>query len=188
MTVLVLVSILCADQCRGHVVQRRIVAQPVVQAYSASYAAPVVAAVQYPTFLYVVGQDAKVEALAKIAEQNSLLLKQQSELIQNIRETPQAPAAPAASKLETAARALMAKSCVSCHGGAKPKGGVDLSGPLTTATKLRAANVVRTGEMPPKPAAQLSDDEFNVLQAWATEDGAAVRAALKAADVQESSK
>lgn len=143
-----------------------------------AYAAPVVAAVQYPVFLYAAGDSAKVDALAKIAEQNAAILQQQTQLIQALNASP---AAVKTSPNESAARAILQRSCVSCHSGAKPKGEIDLTGPLTVAQKMLVADSIESGTMPPKPADVLADADFQTVRKWAYEDKAAVRQFLKAA-------
>ena len=61
---------------------------------------------------------------------------------------------------------VLAASCIKCHGGPEPKGGLDLSLPLTQALKGRIAQQVWLGKMPPeKPlgneqAAKLFDELF----------------------------
>lgn len=105
------------------------------------------------------------------------LLTQQTQLIQALNASP---AAVKVSANESAARAILQRSCVSCHSGAKPKGGIDLAGSLTVAQKLLVADAIETGSMPPKPADVLADADFQAVRKWAYEDKAAVRQFLKA--------
>ena len=57
----------------------------------------------------------------------------------------------------TATGALVAANCVRCHSGASPNGGLDMSAGLDMQTRLRAAQRVLEGEMP--PGGKLADDE-----------------------------
>lgn len=146
------------------------------------YVAPVVHqqsyAVQFPVFVYSVSDTQRVDALTKIAEQNAAILQQQTQLIQALNASP--AVAAKASPSEAAARAILQRSCVSCHSGAKPKGGIDLSGALTVGMKSLVADAVEDGRMPPKPEAVLSDADFQTLDKWKKEDRAAWRAFLLA--------
>src|ERR1019366_7206954 len=73
---------------------------------------------------------------------------------------------------------LLIERCVDCHGGAKPKGGLDLtkksavfkggkSGPGVVAKNLDQSQLwqrVQAGEMPPKKP--LTEKEKAILKAW----------------------
>lgn len=151
--------------------------QQVVTTHQA-YAAPVVAAVQFPVFVYSVSDTQRVDALTKIAEQNAAILQQQTLLIQTLNASPAAAAKQ--SPNEAAARVILQRSCVSCHSGAKPAKGIDLSGPLSVGMKSLVADAVEDGRMPPKPEAVLSDADFQTLDKWKKEDREAWRAFLRA--------
>lgn len=122
---------------------------------------------------YVAGQESYLEQRVKLLEQ---IAEQQQQLNQRLAMGSQSQGV---SQLETEARAILNTKCVKCHQGDKPKGGIALDGELTTAQKLLIADIVQSGEMPPKPAKELSDDEFDTLNSWSKEDRAAVRALLK---------
>lgn len=60
------------------------------------------------------------------------------------------------------------KSCVSCHSGASPKKGIDLSGPIDDALARKASRQVLLGKMPPgKPLGP--EDAGKVLEELAGE-------------------
>lgn len=137
------------------------------------YAAPVV----YPDpYWYVAGQqNATEQRLRKLEE----IADKQVQILEYMKSG--SPAGMVTSQVEQNARAVLQRSCVKCHTGDNPKGGVALDGELSTAEKLLVANVVQSGEMPPPPAKELSDEDYASLQAWANEDRAAVRELLRSA-------
>jgi mono/diheme cytochrome c family protein len=125
-----------------------------------------------PLYVATTGNDADrlrtledaVLRLTQVAEQQQLLLQQQSGSLQL-----------QSSQHELGARRILQKSCVSCHSGAAPKGDLDLTGSLDVGEKLLIAETVLAGEMPPEGKPPLSDDDAKLLYDWSREDRAAVR-------------
>jgi hypothetical protein len=89
---------------------------------------------------------------------------------------------PAATALqfERDVQPILAANCVKCHGGAKPKAGLDLqtrtgmlkggeSGPALvpgSAAKSLLFQMISKGEMPPKEKARLTAEQVARVQAW----------------------
>jgi hypothetical protein len=83
-------------------------------------------------------------------------------------------------RFEKDVRPILSARCLKCHGGTKPKAGLDLrtragllaggeSGPALapgTAAKSLVFEMVRRGEMPPGKNAKLTAEEVAVLQKW----------------------
>lgn len=103
--------------------------------------------------------------LTQISEQQQLLIQQGGPLLQT------------ASKYDAQARAILKRSCVSCHSGSNPEGGFTLGSDFDTGTKLLIAEVVADGTMPKNNP--LPDDDQQVLVEWSREDKAAVREFLR---------
>lgn len=81
--------------------------------------------------------------------------------------------AVAAPDFAGAVRPVMARHCLSCHGEKKQKGGVDFSGATDTASAMKlyrhwrkAAEQVRSGEMPPDEEPPLPPEDRGVLLGW----------------------
>ncbi len=81
--------------------------------------------------------------------------------------------AVAAPDFAGAVRPVMARHCLSCHGEKKQKGGVDFSGATDTASAMKlyrhwrkAAEQVRSGEMPPDDEPPLPPEDREVLLGW----------------------
>ncbi len=62
--------------------------------------------------------------------------------------------------------AVVAASCIKCHGATNPKGGVSLAGDVPLLTKLKAFRAAATGVMPPTPARPVSDADLEGLAKW----------------------
>ena len=61
------------------------------------------------------------------------------------------------------ARPLIRANCIRCHAGEKPKGGFDLSGPLSAKQIVEAQRKVYSREMPPAKAGVLSTAEQSAI-------------------------
>ena len=130
----------------------------------------------YPVdaYWYVAGKESQVEQRLQKLEQ---ILEQQVQINQRLT---QGVSAPQSSQVESSARNILNSKCMRCHEGeAKNGGGFKLDKELSVGEKLLIADKVESGEMPPPPAKELDDEDFQVLRAWANENKAAVRAFLK---------
>ena len=170
---LILAAMILGGACN---VRANVVAAPVVTTTAAYVQLPVLD----PYFHYTVGAAQRLRKLEEIAERQMAIVEQQRQLIEQYRIGAVAPGQPADSPIESQARQILQASCVKCHSGDSPKGGIRLDGELDVATKLLVDGVVTSGAMPPKPAEQLDDNTASVISTWATEDQAAVRAFLRA--------
>ena len=87
--------------------------------------------------------------------------------------TPETEKAEAAATFHNQIAPLLAKYCINCHGGEKPKAGLNLatvSDPAAIAKNRkvweRVAANVESGEMPPVGKPQLGDDEISLFTQW----------------------
>lgn len=156
-----------------HQVQQiqQVIAQPLAVQYATVPYAPVY-------WTYTVGQDEQIRELKNAVSELTTISKQNQQIIQQLRSTPSATN-EGVSLVTQNARKVLDNSCVRCHSGDKPKGGINLTGPILTADRLLIEEVVRTGAMPPKPEKEVSDEDFAAIEAWAREDSKAVRNMLR---------
>lgn len=175
-----MISILCLALMSDCNVCNRVVKVQAVQHVAASYVQtyPVV----YPSLVYSMGSDQRLQKLESIAEQNVLLLQQQQLLIQTLKSNGQLNGGVAISPNLAAANRIVQASCIKCHTGAAPKGNLDMTDltKLNMGQKMLMVDMVENAEMPPKPGSPVSDDDFQALRKWALEDRQAVREFLKA--------
>src|SRR5215213_3732001 len=84
-----------------------------------------------------------------------------------------APSPPDAKYLDAGAKAFVAKNCLECHSGAKPKGGValdkltaDLADKANREVWVAALEQIKAGGMPPEKQPRPDAKEAAALQEW----------------------
>lgn len=159
-----LISVILGGSCQS------VACQVATQVAFQNVAVPYVAVDPY---WYVAGRESQVEQRLQKLEQ---ILEQQVQINQRLIHGVQASTE---STVTSQAKAIVNEHCLRCHNGESAKAGFRMDGEISIGDKLLAVDKVETGEMPPKPNTELSDDDFQVLRAWANEDKAAVRAFFK---------
>lgn len=146
------------------IVQKKVVQQVVQQVVQTpvqqftQFVAPVAAS-------YRVGYDNKSEERIRLLEDAVLKLTQIAQTAELRAGVNQVQVDPVESK----ARAVLRRSCTSCHSGQKPKKGLDLTGELDGMTMTLAAGEAELGKMPPKPHPVITSDSYKALRAWANQ-------------------
>lgn len=123
----------------------------------------------------------RIEQLLQLAEKQAATIEKLTagKQVSEPCDDCQAQSKPASDSIATQARAILERSCVTCHSGAEPKGGLDLTGTLTTGERLLVSDAISTGSMPPPPKEALSDTDSALIYTWAHQDKEAVRSLLR---------
>lgn len=123
----------------------------------------------------------RIEQLLQLAEKQAATIEKLTAGKQTAEpcDDCQTQQKPANDSIATQARAILERSCVTCHSGAEPKGGLDLTGTLTTGERLLVSDAINTGSMPPPPKEALSDTDSALIYTWAHQDKEAVRQLLR---------
>ena len=179
-----LMAVPASASCRSRVVVRKqiVVQQPV------QYAQQVVAVVQQPVYYPVAYQAvAPVQVQAQVITPTYQRLEQHATgccccCCQGTQSppsagpqapaeppaAPQVPSPPAGAVDTPAVQAIITRSCVSCHSGATPKGGLDMTD-VSTLTELQRYKVwgqAHAGTMP-KGGDPIPDADAETLRKWA---------------------
>lgn len=111
--------------------------------------------------------DLVYENMVRDGTMAALVARAVKEAVQSSDSSP-APAPATPSKSSSSVASLLNNSCVKCHGGEKPKAGLDFSNPdsVSALVRWKSYNAALTGEMP-QGSKPLDDSQVDLLREWA---------------------
>lgn len=195
-TTLIASTIFAGTGC--HVPVQRVVAHQATYGYQAAAVVNYGYAQNYTPYYTASALAYKVEdpERAALVRQNEKLtdavigeLKAKSEKIDRLESAKPAggelPHEALAEKAASVAPAILKAACAKCHSGDKYSGGFALAlapdGKASLEMRSLIYDVVSQGEMPPKSAKQLSEDEKKAIAEWAAASREELKAAVKSA-------